>query len=101
MMRAIARYEIDKMGFLEGLPRRENYDELSGFLPALEMHCGVMPGAILEPLNDAVRFVEFKIKAPDMPITYRNISCVMHGLTLSGITRFGLIAIEEGPTVSE
>jgi hypothetical protein len=89
---ASARAHLQKRGLLEGLPTIESAGGLAAFLPALEEHCGFAAGSALRIIGtDEVQlFANF----PHDEASLQKSSCVLSGLMLAGISKFGFLGNE-------
>lgn len=55
-MVADAKAAVTKLGLLDGFPQRSNYVDLRNCAIALERHCGLMAGSVLQVSSDALTF---------------------------------------------
>ena len=90
---ASAKNTLAEKGLLDGLPLRDDYDDLSVFGEALEIHCGAEKGSIFSVSGDALMIGGDK---PDFSQSHLDkLACLLAALTLSGETKFGFLGNEK------
>ncbi|MEM9084836.1 MAG: hypothetical protein AAGB23_02815 [Pseudomonadota bacterium] len=96
---ASARELLEKRGLVEGLPNIQNSGGYAGFLPALEEHCGLVAGSTLELLGSDT--VTLKPSTDANLEDVKKFSCLLAGLKLAGVRKFGFTGIERSAVVDE
>jgi len=86
-----ARESLEKKGLLANLPSRQDFASLSDFAEAIEKHCGLNPHDILSVDGD---HVTMQPKFPADSRDYDKVGCIFSALTVSGVTKIGIIGNE-------
>ncbi len=98
-MIASAESELAKRGLLKGFPRRVDFASDALFAEALEEHCGLVKGEVIQPFGDKLVVQPPPEALRDFKATMERYSCLYSAIQLAsarGEGKFGFVGNQAG-----
>ena len=94
-----ARDRLRAAGLLEGAPTLASTGSLEALAPAMEKHCGLAPGSVIEVRTNVLSFEGAGLTTAP----YEQLACLLAVLQLAGVpgTKYGFVGNDKYVTPEE